>query len=370
MNTRLVMVTVLGVAWLFTDIGIQQATAQQRERMIGGGRIMRKIFGLDSEDEKKPQQPSKSTRSSAKTPKGVKTPTLAKKPSQNSRPTQPLRAATPAQPPKRDARTRANVPTRTQADTARVPQQPTRSNAQATEGFGMRVEQRGESLVVRQIDGKGNAAEAGIKRGDIILNGGGVEFSTVDEFNQITEILKNGDQLEFEIERRGKKEKLLIQFGEASAAPENQPATSGDRNGQPSSLGVLNSELKVNAKDHFSFVPTDQEQSQPGSRRTTTPRSGSPMRSVLGNVVLPTGRTPSGETSRPTMRPITPIVTPTRPATSSREAAYSDQLRRQLKLQQQEIERLRNQLRESQQKETKDENDSDFGLPELSGPGQ
>lgn len=348
MSFRLAFIFFIACGLVLTDMATTEAQAQQRERLIGGGRIMRKIFGIDSKPEppkkssntKKPSNTKKSSK--APTAKSGKQPTLAKRPTASTRP-QPKPKADPF------TTNRSGTAAR-QSDAARTPSKSTRSSSEATKGFGMLVEERNNSLIVRQLDSKGNAAEAGVKRGDVIQKGGGVEFKSAEEFNQIAEILKDGDQLEFEIVRRGKEEKLLILFGKAPETPENEAAqTAPGPRDSTTARESLNRALKVNSKDNFSFLPTNKERRLPStSPQSPTASSRNGMQSVLGNVVGSSARTP-GRSVQP-IQPLNPTSSRANAAqrnTTSRNTNSTEALRRQLQLKQLEIQRLRQQLKQS-----------------------
>lgn len=116
----------------------------------------------------------------------------------------------------------------------------------------MLLELRAKKLVVTQLNPRGNAHEAGIRKGDVVIDAGGMELGSLDEFNEVADILGQGDQLEFEITRRGKKEKVLIQFGTAPKEGEivkAKPAKAND----------------------YSFVPETDETSRSGMRSVVEP---------------------------------------------------------------------------------------------------
>jgi len=94
----------------------------------------------------------------------------------------------------------------------------TRSAKKPTLAFGMMLQTQGENLVVTNVDSAGNANKSGVRKGDVILGAGGVDFESMYEFNEISEALRNGDQLEFVVSRDGKKAKTLIQYGKIPEA--------------------------------------------------------------------------------------------------------------------------------------------------------
>ena len=92
-----------------------------------------------------------------------------------------------------------------------------RKSAIATRtGFGLRLDtNRNDELYVASVVPGGNAAKAGIRRGDTILEIGGVEATSVEEYDQISKAMSEGDQMEFRIERHGQTDKMLVAWGEA-----------------------------------------------------------------------------------------------------------------------------------------------------------
>ena len=92
---------------------------------------------------------------------------------------------------------------------------PTRSGSK---DFGFNVQENDEGqLIVSRIDARGNAAEAGLARGDRIIEVGGIEANSAKELEEISKIMHSGDQMEFKIKRNGREKTLMITYG---AAPE------------------------------------------------------------------------------------------------------------------------------------------------------
>lgn len=87
-------------------------------------------------------------------------------------------------------------------------------------GFGMEVSKRRDRIVVSKIDPRGNAAEAGLRSGDIILEIGGLEVENVEDFDEFTKILGEGDQMEFKFSSRGKERTAIVSFGEVAEVPQ------------------------------------------------------------------------------------------------------------------------------------------------------
>ena len=98
------------------------------------------------------------------------------------------------------------------------------------DGFGMAVVlDKNENLVVAQVAANGNAAEAGIRRGDVLVEAGGVELTSIEELEQIEKILGAGDQVELKVARNGRAAKVMLQHGQAPALEdvENESAPTG-----------------------------------------------------------------------------------------------------------------------------------------------
>lgn len=83
----------------------------------------------------------------------------------------------------------------------------------------MELEMNSDKVIVTKLDSKGNARKAGLKKGDVIHKAGGVQLGSLEEFEEITKILGQGDELEFGIESRGKKSDISIQFGKLTEKP-------------------------------------------------------------------------------------------------------------------------------------------------------
>ena len=170
----------------------------------------------------------------SKPEKPPKQPTLAQKPTpakagsagaSGSRTPTPARQPTPAKDP-----SRVNRPTPANAGSGSAPQ-PSADQTAAAKGFGMRIQQSGERFFISQVDTRGNAAAAGLRRGDLIVNIGGAPVKVVEEYEAIAKAMKGGDRVEFEVARRGNKpEKLDVQFGKAPAIKQPVDNSSNEMN--------------------------------------------------------------------------------------------------------------------------------------------
>ncbi len=85
--------------------------------------------------------------------------------------------------------------------------------------LGLRVVQASDNqdaagLLIEQVDPQGAGAVAGLRRGDVIVSVGGIEARNEADLTSIAKIMQPGDQVEFEILRRGQPKKILVQFGD------------------------------------------------------------------------------------------------------------------------------------------------------------
>ena len=118
----------------------------------------------------------------------------------------------------------------------------------AVKGFEMVVQSPREGVfVVTGVRPGGNAAEAGIQRGDRVTSIGGVELQSMTEYDEITKSMGGGDQLEFEIVRRDKKDKMLVQFGEPPAL--TQPTSNVSTTATATSRGIDSDFRSAPARD-------------------------------------------------------------------------------------------------------------------------
>lgn len=102
------------------------------------------------------------------------------------------------------------------------------SNPNNVAGFGLQLEETEGGLIVSNVTPGGNADQAGLKRGDQIVQLGGVPVQTQAEWNEISQILSAGDQIQVEWSRRGEKIVKDLGFGaersgDSLAADSNGP---------------------------------------------------------------------------------------------------------------------------------------------------
>lgn len=127
--------------------------------------------------------------------------------------------------------------------TASVPKEATVHNSK---DFGMTVAKLKDSILISNVVAGGNAAEAGLQRGDVILGVGGAKLISIGEFDAIAESMRGGDRVEFEIARRGKKTKEFVQFGKpAPIKPTDVAPAANPAGAQGSSSRGLNSQRRA-----------------------------------------------------------------------------------------------------------------------------
>jgi len=273
---------------LLATIATENANAQ----MFGNGRFLRRVrsdlFGAPESPKPAPKKnPSKS-------------PTPAKRPSKQHSPakadgspgTRNRQIVVNQQPPRMRPHSAnepmgSRLPQRNAANqdaASRLKKEPVRSNAAGTLGFGMLVQLRNQQLFVTQIDPNGNSAKAGIRSGDQLVAGGGINFESLSDFNGIADILGDGDQLEFEVARAGRKKKVMVQFGETKEMAndeleinyENAPIDSPRNSDGDTKIN------NINTRDNNSFMPTPRNIRQ--APRPQLPQSTAPSnRSISKN---------------------------------------------------------------------------------------
>jgi membrane-associated protease RseP (regulator of RpoE activity) len=80
--------------------------------------------------------------------------------------------------------------------------------------FGFELEQKDKAVYVAKVLKKGPAAEAGLKKGDRILQAGGKDISSIDGVLQQASKLTAGKTLSLTIERKNEKQELKITAGD------------------------------------------------------------------------------------------------------------------------------------------------------------
>ena len=139
----------------------------------------------------------------------------------------PSSQPTPARNAKRSWR-QLEKPVAPHAETKRSGQDPAPKRSGQIEGFGVNLRMKGKQATITRVQKSSTAAEAGLKQGDIVKSIGSLPIDSIEDAEQFAEVLKPGDQLEFELLRRGKETKMLVSY--LRVAEENKaPSTSLDK---------------------------------------------------------------------------------------------------------------------------------------------
>lgn len=220
---------------------------------IGNGRVLRRIFGLEVEEDLAAKAAAEAAAEAAARAEAKKKAAAKAKPTPaNPYSVTPRTTHASQQPPRRGAPPRVNVvpdrplpqppefrspatrsdgnqstsPANTYAKRGEPNRLPTQSPAsefsiakpQDTrktvehDPFGITVRMRGKYLTIYRVKRSGTADAAGIEIGDTLLSVGEIPMQRPADIEQLDEVLKAGDQVEFEIVRKGKKSKKLVAF--------------------------------------------------------------------------------------------------------------------------------------------------------------
>ena len=304
---------------------LQRSLDEMRPR----GRLLKELFGQDDEKQKNKQKSQRNGRNQE--------PTLAEPRPNNNAADQSAR---------------------------RQPQHPNEL------GIAVQEQKDNSGLLITQISSRGAAHAAGIQRGDKIIAIGGIEITSKQGLQDITKILQPGDQIEFEIVRRGKKQKALVQFGEApqpaddttsnqpndSSTPVRQAANSSVRRGARSLS--QNQKRAEHVAQHDDYHGLSSVLSGPITRIPSAQGNANP-RTTNWQVA------PPDVSSR--RKPLFRKASSANPQSSATgQTNRMGQLQQQLQSKQQEIEMLRQQLR-NQSTPAKPIQRTD--TPSLGGPG-
>ena len=139
-----------------------------------------------------------------------------------------------------------------------------------------------KGLLIEKINERGFGAKSGLRKGDLIVGIGGIDANSEEEFNSIASVMRAGDQIEFEVNRKGKSEKIQVQFGDA---PDSGPDLEIDSSSSPGraggSIGDLNMDLSQSAPvDHIASLWS-------GSDGQVSSSSSGKLKSVLVNEPWP-----------------------------------------------------------------------------------
>ena len=199
--TRILLIATFAIV-AFSDLN--QADAQNRR-----GRFFQKIKqDLFGESQQTPTQKKASPKKPTQQTQPTRTPTLNQQRTNGS--------SSPSNHQRQQATVLRNQ-YKSQAMTARSkPATKPRPSGPPKKGFGfVVVENDNGHIVVSSVERNGNAASAGIRRGDRIKEIGGIEAASVEEFDEIAKIMSAGDQMDFKISRSGKPKTLTVQFGDS-----------------------------------------------------------------------------------------------------------------------------------------------------------
>ena len=125
------------------------------------------------------------------------------------------------------------------------------------DGFGMIVVEKDEVLIIARVDSRGNASDAGLKKGDRILEFGGLQATSMEEFEEVAKVMSQGDQMEMKI-RRGSTspQTVMLQWGETPEVPKLEA-------GSANAL-TLNGPDESALNQSYSFVPPSRTESSRG----------------------------------------------------------------------------------------------------------
>ena len=201
---RCLIVLLLATVFLSGEVMAQS----QNNRGFGRGRFLKRlrddVFGNGKQNQAQQQRKAPTPAAS----KG-KDPTPAGK-----RPTNPYagkRYANPRQPASRNPIARQADPRKANPRATSQPQ----SVQSKPKDFGMTIApNKSDDIVVTRVIPGGNAAKAGVRPGDLVVEVGGAELTSIEEFDSIVEVMSQGDELEFKIQTRGSKpRKMHVQYG-------------------------------------------------------------------------------------------------------------------------------------------------------------
>ena len=233
---------------------LRQQQLRQQQAQQNGGRVPTPVTRNSNTQQRTPTQ---------------RTPTAASSyQRQRTTPRAPSAGATPAR----------SISTRGTSSSAAASHTPaTRSQRN---GFGFQISLAGsDRLVASSIERNGNAAEAGLRRGDQIIEIGGIEASTVEEFDEISKIMGQGDEMEFKIRRSGKVQTLSVRYGQLPKLEDVEASNS-------SSVTESNSSSSSSSAQRYDFAPPRSSGTQNGggiksSNSVLSPTSSSSTRSTI-----------------------------------------------------------------------------------------
>ena len=237
------------------------------EKLIPRGTLFKKLkkeivdeFGGDKAKTPTPTPRRAPTPAQRPANRKVQTPTQARTPQQRQS-AQP-NVATRRLPPMKN---RAQATSNRDTAAARRPIQP--AAISASKGFGVVVQMsKNNDMVVTRVHPQGNAVKAGLRPGDIVKTVGSVKLTSLEEYDQITKGLGAGDQMEFEVVRRGRPEKALVQFGTIPKASEIT-TTAGS-----AAVNVSDQQTKYSPAELSGVPSVLDSSSQPAARVSSLPQ--------------------------------------------------------------------------------------------------
>lgn len=223
MKRRNIALTLMASFCLSGAVGLSETRAENPfERLIPRGKLLKKLKGEFTGEDNKIKLPD---------------PRRGIEPQSNATPTPANRTGYTQQTIQQHEPNRVTSQTHSTTRTRPLPPisgsstkaMAANATAKRKPGFGMMVQNsKNDQLVVTGVQRGGNAARAGLRPGDQLLSFGGGQLTGMDEIMQIAKTLGQGDQVEVEFVRQGKKRKSLLQFG--SAPQEGEIAMSARSN--------------------------------------------------------------------------------------------------------------------------------------------
>lgn len=200
----------------------------------------------------------------------------------------------------------------------------------------VRESKQPEGLIVEKINRTGAAWAAGIRQGDLIINVGGLKTTTRETIGEITGVLKDGDQIEFEYVRKGKKNKTLVQLGEA---PEDR-----SQNAEVAPGTAPSSNANLGQSSSRRGATPNRNPRATGNRNMSSVLDRSAMQSNRPDRQQLSGDRSNWQVQPPTSAGSRTLPPPSQPATGS--STDVRQLQQQLEAQQRQIQQLQNQIQQ------------------------
>ena len=218
-------------------------------------------------------------------------------------------------------------------------------------GMTVRESSSPRGLLVLGVRKSTPAWDAGIREGDLIAKAGGMVTVSREDIDAVAEVLKDGDQVEVEFIRRGKKKTVLVQLGDV---PEDfGPIDAGNSrdDGRQWNSAIKNRERSIRNSDQYSDRYPEYSR-----KRNNKDRSGSDVDDTLNqNASSRTAKQPpsSREYSRkwqvqpPESIPSVNKQASTRTVRQNPNRVQIGLLQRELERKQIEIEILQRKIREA-----------------------